>query len=52
MRYDSLPWDWVGWDGDGGGDGSGSGDVDGDDVMGCDAMPCHEVGLGLRRGRA
>ena len=28
------------------------GDGDDDDVMGCGAMPCHEVGLGLRRGRA
>ena len=48
MRYDALPWDWVGWDGDGDGGG------DGDDVMRCHAMPCHampchEVGLdGIR----
>ena len=41
MRYDALPWDWLEWDGDGGGDGGG----DGNDVMRCDAMPCHEVGL-------
>ena len=60
MRYDALPWDWVGWDGDGdgggggggGGGGDGDGNGDGDDVMRCNAMPCHEVGVGLRRGRA
>ena len=54
MRYDALSWDWLGWDGDGGGDGGGDGDGDGDgnDVMRCAAMPCHEVGVGLRRGRA
>ena len=50
MQYDALQWDWIGWDGDG--DGGGDGDGDGDDVMRCDAMPCYEDGVGLRRGRA
>ena len=50
MRYDALLWDWVGWDGDG--DGGGGGDGDGDGMMCCDAMPCQEVGVGFRRGRA
>ena len=39
MLCAAMPWDWIGWDGDGGGDGSSSGDVNGDAVMGCDAMP-------------
>ena len=56
MRYDALLWVWLGWDGggDGGGDGDGDGDGNGDDddVMRCDAMPCHEVGVGFCRGRA
>ena len=32
MRYDALPWVWLGWDGggDGGGDGDGDGDGGGD----------------------
>ena len=44
MQYDALPWDWVGWEG--------NDDGDGNDVILCDAMPYHEVGVGLRRGRA
>ena len=47
MRYDALPWDWVGWEDDGNGNGGGDGDGDSDgggggdsdDVMRCDAMP-------------
>ena len=45
MRYDALPWDWLGWDGngDGGGDGGGDGDGDGD---GDDVMRSHAMRLG------
>ena len=52
MRYDALPWVWLGWDGGGDGGGVGDGDGDGDHGMRCDEMPNHEDGEGLRRGRA